>query len=219
VSRTHSLIAALVVLACCTSREPGRQDSKRAPDQREQAGEGAPGSRAEATPAPLATITSAGVELPALSERRVDERFGFELAFPSGWTAKEGPGMPALFVTSARESSSDAFVENVNVVVEPLPITMSAEAYADQSAPLMQTDLSEYQELSRRSVELAGQPAVRREYQHTFAGRPLWAVSYMLVVEQQAFVITATAERSTGLAGWQPVLDSVAASFRIVSPR
>lgn len=205
--RIFSLIAALVVLASCTGREPGRQDSKPAPDQREQA---------PAPPVTAATVGSAKVELPVLSERHIDDRFGFELAFPSGWTASEGSGMPALFVTSPRESPSDAFVENINVVIEPLPVPMTVEGYADGSAPLMQTDLSEYQELSRRTVELAGQPAVRREYQHTFAGRPLWVISYMLVVEQQAYVITATAERETPPASnWRAVLESIALSFRL----
>lgn len=210
--RILSPLIAVIVVASCSGREPGRQDAKRAPDQREQSGEAPPSSRGAATAATAPT----GVELDALTERRVDDRFGFELAFPDGWTSGEGPGVPALYVSSPRESPSDAFVENVNVVVEPLQAPMTVESYADGSAPLMQADLAEYRELSRRTVELAGQPAIRREYQHTFAGRPLWVVSYLVVVELRAYVITATTERELAET-WGVRLDAIARSFRLTT--
>lgn len=207
-------LVGVALLASCTSREPKRQPNQSIPDASEA-------SEAKAQVAPLAAAASSegaigSAALPELSERHVDDRYGYELAFPRGWTASEGAAMPALFVASARESPSDAFVENVNVVVEALPTTLSAEDYADGSAPLLQTDLSEYRELSRTTVELAGQPAVRLEYQHTYQGHPLWVVSYMLVAGPRAYVITATAEQSQ-LDRWRAPLDAIARSFRLTS--
>lgn len=210
--RILSLLIGVVVLASCTRREPGPQDSQPAPDQREQAREDQPSARAAAS----AASPSPAVELPALTERRVDDRFGFELAFPSGWTASEGSGVPALFVVSAREGPSDSFVENVNVVIEELPAPMTTQAYADGSAPLLQSDLAEYRELSRSTIDLGGLPAVRREYEHTFQGRPLWVVSYMLVSGQRAYITTATTEREQSET-WRALLDAISRSFRLTS--
>jgi hypothetical protein len=206
-----SLLIVVIALASCTRREPGPQDSTPAADRRERASEEEPASRGAAAADPATTAAR-----PELTERTVDARFGFELAYPSGWTASEGPGMPALFVTSAREGASDPFVENVNVVVEELPVPMSAEAYADGSLPLMQTDLVEFREVSRGPADLGGQPAVRREYEHTFAGRPLWVVSYMVVVDKRAYVITATAERERAET-WRALLESISNSFQLVT--
>ncbi len=197
------------MLASCTSREPGRQDSKPAPDQREQASEAARGG----DPVVSAAAPASEIEV-ALTERYVDPRFGFELAYPSPWTASEGPGMPALMVASPSEGPGDRFGENVNVVVEPLLAPLTTNEYADGSAVLLQTDLTEYRELSRSVVDLAGQTLVRREYEHTYAGRPLWVVSYMLVVDRRAYVITATAERVRA-PSWQRALESIARSFRL----
>jgi hypothetical protein len=209
-----SAIAVLVLLGCT----PGPQDPKPAPDQskqsgeREQAVEGAPGSRGAATGTPA----PAPAKQAELTERTFDARFDFALSYPSTWTATEGPGVPALFVTSPRESPTDAFVENVNVVVEELAAPMSVEAYADGSALLMETDLVDYREISRTNVDLGGQPAVRREYQHNFAGRDLWVVSYMMVVENQAYVLTATAEREHAEA-WRRTLEAICQTFRQTS--
>lgn len=209
--RILSPLIIVVALASCTRREPGPQDSKPASDQREQASEEQPGSRGA-----VSSGAVGAAELPALTERRVDDRFGFELAFPSGWTPTEGTGLPALFVASPRENPSDAFVENVNVVVELLPAPMTAEAYADGSARFLQTDLAGYREVSNGPVELDGRPAVRREYEHSFTGRGLWVVSYMVVVDLRAYVITATAERERAEV-WRAQLEAIARSFRVTS--
>ena len=44
--------------------------------------------------------------------------------------------------------------------------------------------------LASSEVELAGHPAIRREYEHVQAGTPVWVVSYVLVVAREAFVVT-----------------------------
>ncbi|MFV8750283.1 DcrB-related protein [Nannocystaceae bacterium ST9] len=201
------MAAALLLLASCSSRDPGRQDSKPADDRHEQAAS-SPGSGSEIAAAAAPSDI-------ALSERHADARFGFELSFPSGWTAGEGE-MPAFFVASPREGEADEFVENVNVVVEPLTEPMSANAYADGSEALIAADLGAYQLIARSEVELGDRPAVRREYEHVYLGRPLWVVSYLLVVDRRGYVITATAEREHAEL-WRARLEAIASSFRITS--
>lgn len=198
-------------LASCTNRDMGRQD-ERAPAQPI---EPAPISGASSS-ASASTSPSPEPSEPTL-ERHVAP-LGFSLRSPPGWTPHEHEGEPdhAGFyaLVSTRAGEGDRFVENVNVVVEALASATSLAGYADAVAEQLAT-LEGYRELEgAREVSLTGHPAIRREYEHRVAGQSVWVVSYALIVEQQAYVITASAAGDQG-PDTRTELDALARSFEL----
>lgn len=208
ISGVLALVTSLAAcMSACTNRDVGRQD-ERAPAQPLEPAAGDPdpasatGKPSDATPAS-----------PAPLERRVSTTLGVALQAPADWQASE-PTLSDAAAFALVSSRREGFASSVNVVREPLARTTALPGYAAAAASML-AELEGYRELASSEVELAGHPAIRREYEHVQAGTPVWVVSYVLVVAREAFVVTASGAASSNEAA-RAELDAVARSLELV---
>src|SRR5687767_3953005 len=95
------------------------------------AGSDAPEVGSSATPTSSAATTST-----SLSETRTYDSEvggGFSFSYPSTWRASTPATGFIEVIIAAPSGGGDAFVPNINVVIEPLRINLDTEAYLEAS--------------------------------------------------------------------------------------
>lgn len=209
ISGVLALVSSLATGVSACTNDVGRQD-ERAPAQPlepapagQDAGAGTSEVAGGETPSPVAPL-----------ERRVSTTLGVALHAPADWQASE-PALADAAAFALVSSRREGFAANVNVVREPLARTTALAGYVEAAGRAL-AELEGYREHAKGEVELAGLPAIRREYEHAHAGARVWAVSYAFIVARQAFVITAStgAERSEAE---RAELDAIARSVELVA--
>jgi serine/threonine-protein kinase len=123
------------------------------------------------------------------------------LDFPEAWEVANNLEGADIVGLSPRESSEDEFRENVNVVIENLPRSMSAdtylmtlEKYMKAAEPQLEEGLAGYQLVERGSDQLGDHEAERVVYRHTAGHIQLKTLAYAVVHGRRAFIITGTAK-------------------------
>jgi hypothetical protein len=203
ISGVLALVTSLTAgMSACTNRDVGRQHER------------APAQPLEPTPsaseADASEPSDTDAPRPAPLERRVSTTLGVALQAPADWQASE-PTLAGAAAFALVSSRREGFASSVNVVREPLARTTSLTSYAAAAARELAA-LDGYRELASREVEVAGQAAIRREYEHVQAGTAVWVVSYVLIVAREAFVITASGAATRSEAE-RAELDAIARSL------
>lgn len=197
---------------------------------------------ADDAPAPAATTTAESGDLEVYEV----ESAGFALGVPSSWDAAsvddfresgaldeaasenpalapylealQQPNSPMKFLAGDPEIRED-FATNVNVIVEEIPATISAEDYQSANVSHIRRALQVEGELAEEQVELEAGPALRLEYRHEVTqggqGRELTVVQYILAGEGRGYVITYTTVPEA-LAEYEAQFASSAATFRLL---
>lgn len=142
----------------------------------------APAAAQDAPPAPR----SSG----ALTSYRY--ALSFSLGLPQGWLVQDDAGFARLLAFSPADSLGDAFRENVNVTVEGL-YSDSLEVYWAESRAAIARSMVEFEEREAGAAEIAGLPARRIVYEHTFEGLRLRVLAYLVFAPDRAYFLTATA--------------------------
>lgn len=120
----------------------------------------------------------------------------FTLDLPAGWTVHDDAGFARLIAFSPADSLNDAFRENVNVTVEGL-LTDSLETYWAENRAAMAASMEGFEEREVGRAEIAGLPARRIVYEHTFGGMRLRVLTYLVFAPERAYFLTATAPVET----------------------
>lgn len=136
----------------------------------------------------------------------------FEIAVPEGWVTVEDQGMMRMVTLSPSEDADDAFRENVNVVLDGVPSGMTPTEYAEQSFALLAEGTEGLEIVASDGAVLGGRIALRSIYEHSYEGRRLRVMSYLLIVGRRAYVITATAPEET-FERYVPIFEAIASSF------
>lgn len=140
---------------------------------------------------------------------------GFSIVFPSDWSVTEGTDGDKNTVTakSASEGAGDAFLENIEVVIEELVLAFDLEEYTDSVITQLSTDLSEFTEVERQETKIGSLTVKRIVYTHNSGGTPLKSVTYVVAGELlKGYTITGTAETSK-FASFESDFDAAAESF------
>jgi len=135
------------------------------------------------------------------------------LEFPDGWRVRRDKENVALMGV-AESSEGDRFAANVNVVIERLPAPMSARDYWSQAAPRLEGALGDFEAGDVRLVELAGREAARARFGHRFADVPISCLTFIIVEDRDAFVITCSADRDD-YAAFEPRFERIVDTFGI----
>ena len=120
----------------------------------------------------------------------------FTLDLPPRWTVHDDAGFARLIAFAPADSLGDAFRENVNVTVEGL-LTDSLEAYWAENVAAMAASMEDFEEREVGRAEIAGLAARRIVYEHTFEGRRLRVLAYLVFAPERAYFLTATAPVET----------------------
>lgn len=135
----------------------------------------------------------------------------FSLKLPEPWEIREGTMGAAVIVLSPQSGPSDDFTENVNVVVERLPKSMSAKEYEVATRRMLST-LGDFAPIDEGACDIDGREAVWVVYSHRMKHR-MKVLMYVLTRGRKAYVITCTATPET-FEEYEPVFREVARSFR-----
>jgi hypothetical protein len=121
----------------------------------------------------------------------------YEISSPEGWekTEKETMGIQTIMLMSPTEGASDRFRENVNVNTEKVG-SMSLTDYVTLSEKNMAGVLTAYSKGESGEMMIDGEQGAWFDYKHTYAGTPLDARVYVVIKNNNAYVITATAARN-----------------------
>jgi len=140
----------------------------------------------------------------------------FDITYPPDWEAPavSVPEMVRSMRSSPADSPDDRFRENVNVVVESLPHSMSVEEYQSAMEPMMKMSLVDFKRIDRKSVTLGGVHARRDVYEHSMNGNKLKVLAYTLTSGKYGYVITCTAMPGT-YDSFEPKFEAICATFTL----
>ena len=140
---------------------------------------------------------------------------GFKIDYPENWSAQNRDDFFATGVVffSPLEGDSDRFKERVSILIENLASDSSLEQYTEQSLAeikrLTDPDIGEAQ-----ATNLGKEPGRRIVYQGEENGSPVQRMQTWSVKDNQAFVLTYTAEPET-YDKYLPLVEKMIKSFAI----
>lgn len=143
----------------------------------------------------------------------VDKEKGFSITFPKIWNIKENVKGAAVMGFSPKESESDTFLENVNVVASQANLDgYDAQKYFQVNyGPL--AELEGFKEVERGETTIEGKKAIWIIFTHHTSSLDAKAVQYYLVRGARGYVITGTG-LSTSFDKYKPQFEQIARSFR-----
>ncbi|MFH1402606.1 MAG: PsbP-related protein [Patescibacteria group bacterium] len=125
----------------------------------------------------------------------VNQDFNIKLSYPDIYELQEGlMGTVAVFL-SPKESSTDLFQENLNVIVQDLSAQpMTLDEYNDLSLGQIETLITDSKIISSKKTTLAGKSAYEviytgRQGQYNLKWRQLWTA-----IDNKAYVLSYTSE-------------------------
>lgn len=155
----------------------------------------------------------AGDAAPAVvSGKYVNKEKGFSITFPKNWETKEGIAGAVVASLSPRESDSDNFRENVNIVIEDLPKDLTSEEYY-QAGIVNLRKVPEFKEEQKGKMSIDGKEAVWLIASHKSSNVSAKMIQYYVIKGKRAYVITGTALADT-FGKYKPQFDQIAQSFK-----
>jgi eukaryotic-like serine/threonine-protein kinase len=121
-----------------------------------------------------------------------DPTNGFSIGYPPAWDKETGVSGTVVAFLSPSGGTGDAFRENVNVIVEHLPHSMSLDAYTTVNESKLQQFITDYNKTGESDSTLGGSPSREIEYSGTQGQYQLnWLQNYT-VQGDTAYVVTYT---------------------------
>lgn len=129
-----------------------------------------------------------------------DSASGVSLNYPSGWSKKENPATGVVVAFgSPKESSSDNFVDNVNVSTYDLSSkpNITVKQLADAWVADTKSDTPSLNILGQTTATLAGQSAEQLVYTYSREGLDIKGMVAIIIVGAKAYIVTYTAEEGS----------------------
>lgn len=117
----------------------------------------------------------------------------FDILFPAGWEVLEGFQGAAILGRSPQEDPQDAFLENLNVVIEKVDRNVGIDEYFAASLNNMQASLNNFRKLEEGTARVAGQPTRTLIYTHESGQVTMKVLAYLFIRNGRAYVVTGTA--------------------------
>ncbi len=115
----------------------------------------------------------------------------FSIDYPSDWKIKtQGP---AVGFVSPSEGSTDKFLENVNVIIQPLKEDITLEKYIDSSLASLNKNLDKFSVINNEATMLSGEKAVKLVYTATKKETTAKAMQVISKKGQTFVIVTYTA--------------------------
>jgi hypothetical protein len=118
---------------------------------------------------------------------------GYTATYPGGWEQSVKQG--AIVFTSPKETETDDFLENVNILVQDLSSSpMNLEQYTELTRKQINDYAGPQALLSLKGAVLAGKPCMECMYEMKYNDRNLKFKQYWFILDNQAYLFTYTAE-------------------------
>jgi hypothetical protein len=155
--------------------------------------------------------TPARAQSPAM--RPVSDPGGrFTISFPAEWEVQTREGdKPAMI--GVAPASGEPVRPNINVVIDALQSSASAEELAQAAEPTMRAIFHEFAVVQEGRMQIGGLPAYFRYYTwRANTGTALYQVQVYMTVGSRAFVITGTTQNDP-----QRIRDTMPLIVRIIN--
>lgn len=131
---------------------------------------------------------------PAAPPMKQASPMAWTLRFPDDWERLEN--VPETAVVGRARQSEGGFAPNVNLQVIKFDGPTTLQSFYDQQFDPKALP-SGLEVVETADTKLAGRPAKREVYRHTYDGRKLQVLTYLLVAEREGFVLTCTATQES----------------------
>lgn len=138
---------------------------------------------------------------------------GFSIKTPENWETKEELMGMAFVTLSPQEGPADDFRENVNIIVEDLPRTLSLEEYYELSLANVRQLLTEFEEYESGQSSINGCDTKWLVYSHRMGIFNIKVLVYSLIKGRRAYVITCSAAHDQ-FSIYRPQFEGIAGTFR-----
>ncbi|MCZ7647664.1 MAG: hypothetical protein M5U26_20805 [Planctomycetota bacterium] len=144
--------------------------------------------------------------------RNEARRVGLEL--PRSWERKEGAGDTLLTAMSPALDAKDGYRENLNLVVQALPVEMNAAEYGKTWLFMGAKQLVEFKALGHGPVTLDGKTLYRIEYAGRMGTLNLTVIGYCAVrgTEGVALTFVSVTEQAES---FKPVFEGIAKTLKL----
>ena len=157
-------------------------------------------------------LTSYAEELSTYSNEA--EKIKFQ--YPSNWAIKENQMGSLVAFVSPRESESDSFMENVNLLLENTPPDTSLEKYNSYGLEMLKKVVTDFNIIESNDTTLGGLPASNMIYTGRMGEFNLKYFQVWTLKDGKAYVCTYTADQKS-FDKYLPVAKNVIDSLKFSS--
>lgn len=118
----------------------------------------------------------------------------FTVGFPEKWEVVEGVMGRDLVAMAPAGDPEDLFLENANIIYAKLDSPLNPEEYYNYNMQSLQHLLIDYDLEESTNVKLQGRDAKRIIFTHTMGVVNAKVMQYLLLIDNQAYVLTFTAD-------------------------
>lgn len=119
----------------------------------------------------------------------------FELSFPSDWVdATESNPKLNFVVVAPPDDKSDAFTENVSVIIQPMPDTVTIKGFLKSTEEQMITYFPNHTMINKRIIKKNGKDCITLEYQMEQNNQMKRLLQDAYLYKGNAYIVTFTAE-------------------------
>lgn len=130
------------------------------------------------------------------SNRYYNKKYNFSIIFPKGWEIhkSQSEDEPVVEAVSPWESDSDMFSEFIDIYVDELPDWMDLGDYYREISINSRNELAHYQEEDSGTITIDNQNAKWTLFSYTVVEGAMQGLSYLIIKDNQAFIITCNTE-------------------------
>jgi len=123
--------------------------------------------------------------------------YGYTLTYPTSWAVREENGGTTVVFTTAAESASDNFRENLKVVVQDLSgAPMNLDAFISSQLEKKKQGLANYNPTHEENLKIGGYNARKLSYTGTLGSGLMRWVEIYTIRGLTAYTLTFTADES-----------------------
>jgi hypothetical protein len=138
----------------------------------------------------------------------------FSVTFPKDWEIKEN-FMGTTILALRPAAANDVFRENVNVVTEDIPKTMTVEEYFSASLDGLKKLLTDFAEIEKGESTINGRKLKWLTYRHRMGQLKLEVLVYCAVKDGRGYAITCSTVEG-GLEKWRKPFEQIVGTFKVV---
>ncbi len=159
-------------------------------------------------------LLGCGDEAAQITQERPRHSAGFALSIPPEWTTQENQLGLALIAVAPLDDPADTFAENVNVNMLDNPTGLSLEDFHTQQfdATALRSVLNDFEPGEVSTATIGSLPAKRATYRHRMGETHIRALTYTIVTDSRAYVLTCSATTDR-FDAYLPTFDWICSSF------
>ena len=128
------------------------------------------------------------------AQRHVNTEYGFSIDLPRHWEKREGLDGSVIAAVTPLEGADDAWQENVNVTVGPMPEDVTLDKYLRLNMGLMQQFLPNFEQRGYGDITIGRRKGQWVDYTYDIETYRLQTLMYLVEKDGMVYIITFTGE-------------------------